>query len=647
MNFFTAQAQSNRTTRVLILLLILAVLSVAIAVALLLSVIVWLSGNVSFYPYSQWLLANFGFVAGTALVTIVAIVLASSYRIMTLRQGGARVARELGGTPVEPGDRDPSRQRLRNVVEEMAIAAGITVPDIFLLEHEAGINAFAAGFSPADAAVAVTRGALENLSRDELQGVVAHEFSHILNGDMRLNIRLMGPLFGILGVSLLGRALLRSGRFARLRSSRDRGLPVILALGAGLTAIGFIGVLLARLIKSAVSRQREYLADASAVQYTRQASGIAGALKKIGGLKDQSLIRDQDAEEISHMLFATGSRHFSRWFATHPPLLTRIQRLEPDFTAKAFSASDPALVMYSAQPEARPQGPVLAATSLRSNISGIAALLETVGNPDERHIQRAQQIHRSLPRNVEAALESSQSALLLLPALMLHPDTPTRDQQLGLIAQQLGAERRQRVETLYDAIAALPPGYRLPLLELTLPRLKQQPQARVGFFIEMLERLAAVNDSMEVFEYALIRLLQQYVEQLAEPQVQRHWRGLEHPAMQDAAASLIALLARVGHHEAATVKDAYACGMAALGLVPKGNAACPAAAANWVKVTDDALRHLRLATPAAQQTVIRGLLACALADGRLHPAEAELLQCVCALLNCPLPPIVSATTIEQ
>ena len=201
----------------------------------------------------------------------------------------------------------------------MAIASGVPVPEIYVLEEESGINAFAAGYNPGDAAIAVTRGTLELLDRDELQGVVAHEFSHILNGDMRLNIRMMGVLFGIMVISMIGRMILRGGYHTSLSRSRDKGAAGVMAVGLGLALLGFIGMFFARIIKAAVSRQREYLADASAVQFTRQTDGIAGALKKIGGYSESSYITAADPEEVSHMLFGTGSKFFGV-FATHPPL---------------------------------------------------------------------------------------------------------------------------------------------------------------------------------------------------------------------------------------------------------------------------------------------------------------------------------------
>ena len=313
MNFFEHQAAARRGSGRLVLLFGLAVAGIVLAVDL-----------ATLLVTGSW-----GATAAATVATLLVIGLGSLYRIASLRGGGAVVAAQMGGTFVPEDTRDPSLRRLRNVVEEIAIASGVPVPKLFVMEQEPGINAFAAGYSPSDAAVAVTRGALDRLNRDELQGVIAHEFAHVLNGDMRLNIRLIGLLFGILMLSLIGQRILIYGRLGR---SRD-GAPVLVAALVAM-AVGAIGVFFGRMIKAGVSRQRELLADASAVQFTRQTRGLAGALKKIGGLDAGSKLQDKaDAEEVSHMLFGQGTA-FSGLFATHPPLVERIRRLEPTFDAR-------------------------------------------------------------------------------------------------------------------------------------------------------------------------------------------------------------------------------------------------------------------------------------------------------------------------
>ncbi len=316
MNFFEHQAAARRATSRLVLLFVLAVLCIVIA----LDAVVWM------------VMPSWRALAFTSGVALVVITFGSLYRIASLGGGGDSVAQQMGGALVPPDTQEPALRRLRNVVEEMAIASGVPVPKLYVMEDEDGINAFAAGYSPSDAVIAVTRGALDRLNRDELQGVVAHEFSHVLNGDMRLNIRLIGGLFGIMMIGLIGRKVLEYSSIGR----RGRGAVALMAAAIAALVIGYIGLFFARMIKAGVSRSRERLADASAVQFTRQTQGLAGALKKIAGVDAGSRLQHRgDAEEVSHMLFGDGIG-FSRLFATHPPLLERIQALEPGFRSASL-----------------------------------------------------------------------------------------------------------------------------------------------------------------------------------------------------------------------------------------------------------------------------------------------------------------------
>jgi Zn-dependent protease with chaperone function len=323
MNFFQRQQDVRKVSRRLVVLFVIAVVAlVAVVDLLVFALLAYLSDGRELKWSLVWetLIWVSGFV-------ILAIGLTSLVRTLMLRGGGGgKVARSLGGILVPENTTDPRLRRLRNVVEEMAIASGTPVPEVYVLPNENGINAFAAGFTPADAAVAVTHGTLERLNRDELQGVIAHEFSHVVNGDMRLNIRLMGVLSGILVLSIIGRLLLHV-----------RGRTPLPIIGIALIILGYIGVVVGRMIKAAVSRQREYLADASAVQYTRQTAGLTGALKKIGGLETGSKLTNDRTEDVSHMLFGEGFS-FSKLFATHPPLEQRIKTLDPTFDPRELAA---------------------------------------------------------------------------------------------------------------------------------------------------------------------------------------------------------------------------------------------------------------------------------------------------------------------
>jgi Zn-dependent protease with chaperone function len=331
MDFFERQHQVRRLSWQLMLLFAVAVVGIV--------AVVDLAAIVAFKDAAAQPGTRVPLIAMASLVTGAVIGLASLGRTIGLRRGGgAKVASQLGGVRVPENTTDPQLRRLRNVVEEVALASGVPVPQVYVLKHEAGINAFAAGWSPADAAVAVTRGALERLNRNELQGVIAHEFSHVVNGDMRLNIRLIGLLYGILVLGIIGRVLLRTG--GRRRGSRGGSNPLPL-IGLAMFVAGYIGVLVGRLIKASIARQREYLADASAVQFTRQTSGLAGALMKIAGLPESSTVADAKAEEVGHMLFGSASRRRSL-FDSHPPLVERIRALDPSFDPARLAAASQA-----------------------------------------------------------------------------------------------------------------------------------------------------------------------------------------------------------------------------------------------------------------------------------------------------------------
>ena len=354
--------------------------------------------------------------------TLAVIGCASLFRIASLRTGGAAVAHEFNGTPVPEDTTDLNLRRLRNVVEEIAIASGVPVPHLFVLDDESSINAFAAGYAPADAAIAVTRGALNRLNRDELQGVVAHEFSHVLNGDMRLNIRLMGLLFGILVLSLIGRKILINGRFSR---SKDAAPVMMIALA--LVVIGYVGMFFGRLIKAGLSRQREYLADASAVQFTRQTQGLASALKKLAGLPEGSKLGNSDAEEVSHMLFGQGLR-LSSMMATHPPLFDRIKALDPSFKPEEMQElharwtrdppvgidEDTRLGLGGGRSGALPGG--TSAVHLTP-----PAVIAQVGTPQPDDYRRAGSISDNIPEVLQDGLRNQADVVPMLYGLLHSP----------------------------------------------------------------------------------------------------------------------------------------------------------------------------------------------------------------------------------
>lgn len=653
MDFFEHQEKARRKTRYLIFLFVLALLAIVLAVDVVMAAVFANLGSGSpalVVPSLSWATQNVGIIAWSSLSTVAFVGATSLYRLARLRAGGGSVARGLGGQAVSPDTRDPLRRRLYHIVEEMAIASGVPVPEVYVLESEPGINAFAAGFSTADAAVAVTRGTLETLTRDELQGVVAHEFGHVLNGDMRLNIKLMGLLFGILVIGMIGRTILRSARYSGRRSSRNSGgVGGILAIGASLMVIGYVGVFFARLIKAGVSRQREYLADASAVQFTRQTEGIAGALKKIGGYAKGSSVENPQAEEVSHMLFALGSRSLSSMMATHPPLEARIKALDPQFKpsdldriASELQARPPmaasALSEVSALAGTRAQNED--SSTIQVSPEGVRAL---AGNPGTDHVRYAADLTRSIPPLIYEAAHSFQGAVTLIIALLLDARTDIRERQFALIQSKMGQAFLQSVTSLYPDIERLGARFRLPLIELAFPALKQRPPGQLEFIDGLLQSLIETDQHIDVFEYVLAKVLRSYLEDARQPF--RDPRAKQAPTRTSslhAIQRLFSVLASMGHDSEQGARAAYQAGIEFL-LRPKHQLDLKfARPSHWLADIDNALDTLKFLPLRSKEKLLQALVVTVSHDDQVTTVEAELLRGICATLRIPLPPLLAA-----
>src|SRR5690606_812370 len=637
MNFFERQRQVKRVSGRLVLLFAVAVVGIVLTIDL--AVVIATGG---FGQPTEQLLA---YVVTASIIVLAVIGLASLFRSLSLRAGGGgAVARSLGGTPVPPDTTDPQLRRLRNVVEEVAIASGTPVPELYVLEQEPSINAFAAGWSPSDAAIAVTRGALDRLNRDELQGVIAHEFSHIVNGDMRLNIRLMGLLFGILVLALTGRSLL----YASGRGSRNRNAGPILLVALALLVAGFVGVFIGRIIKAAVSRQREYLADASAVQFTRQTSGLTGALKKIGGLPAGSNLRSAKAEDVSHMLFGSG-KGFSGLFATHPPLVKRIQALDPSFDpaelerlAHRWAEAPPSglaedQAMGLAGPEAALPPPQASVAAVPSNVAG------QVGTPDESAYQRASSILRQIPDDLRERAHRGDTVVPLLFGLLLSDERDVRVNQHAVLVARHGQQLADAAWREADAVATLHPMLRLPLAEIAFPALRERGAEPAAALMQTVYALIEADGRLSVSEYCLSRLLH---EELYEAAHHRPSWGRRHHSLAEArtaAVTLLATLAQVGHSDPAAAAAAFAAGAAR--LFP-GRTVAFQPPADGVRALEPGWPLLDGLKPADKQLLVEALVAVVSHDQQVTVAEMELLRTVCALLHCPLPPLAAQAAGE-
>jgi len=630
MNFFEHQALARRSSTRMVVLFALAVLGIVIAVDL--AVLVLFGGGDG--------AGIAGLLVFTTLATLAIIGLGSLYRLASLRGGGESVALQMGGSEVPEDTTDPQLRRLRNVVEEIAIASGVPVPKLYVLEHEGGINAFAAGYAPSDAAVAVTRGALQKLNRDELQGVIAHEFSHILNGDMRLNIRLMGVLFGIMMLSIIGQRVLIYGRGGR---GRDGNAILIVALVA--VVVGGIGLFFGRMIKAGVSRQREMLADASAVQFTRQTAGLAGALKKIGGLQEGSQLADKGkAEEVSHMLFGEGMA-FSRMFATHPPLAERIRKLDPLFDprqlqelSRRWMAAPPdGLKEDIAMGLAGPQPPPLPSPTQSLDVTPPKVAAQ-VATPEQDDYQRAHTIVETLPSPLRALAMRRDYAMPLLLGLLLDEDETVAALQRTEIAARLGeAMARQAGELRREHLQALHPMLRLPLAGLIFPVLRMRPRPELESFLDTVDAAVHADGKVSLFEYCLARLLQVQVREALDPG--RHARfGRRKPgSVKQEFATLLAVVAQAGNTDPAQAQRAYLAGLQR--VLPRDHLAY-APPPGGVQALDAVWEPLDALDPLAKQVMVEAITAAVSHDNRVSVAEAELLRTICGVLHCPLPPML-------
>ena len=497
MNFFEAQDNARRKTWQLAALFVAAVLTLIILTNLLVILAVgWggaqqgmnLSQSLAMVPIDGWLMVSGGVIGLVAT--------ASGYKYLSISAGGRAIAESLGGQLVRQSTTDLKQQRLLNVVEEMAIASGLPVPPVYLIP-EPSINAFAAGFSADDAVIGINQGTLDLLERDELQGVVAHEFSHILNGDTGINLRLIAILHGILFLGMIGYGLLRIGGHSR----RD-GLP-LLALGAGLMAIGYGGTFFGNLIKAAVSRQREYLADASAVQFTRNPEGIADALKKIGGATYGSTMTSEQAEQASHMFFGAASKRFATsLMATHPPLDERIRAIEPGWDGQFLGSSSRA---PTAAGDARVSGFAGAAATSDAGEAAAEQVVAQVGAPSGASLDRARTLIADNDEALLTAAHDPYEARALVYAMLI--DEQTRDTQQTFIEGHAEPGVPAHVHRLYPLLQRSDATHRLTLLDLAMPALKELSYSQYQRFSRNTAALITSDGAVDVFEWVLHRLL--------------------------------------------------------------------------------------------------------------------------------------------
>jgi len=627
MNFFAYQDRAKRNSGLLVGLFALAVVLLIGLTTMVAAAAVSLSRGQPFSPTDIEQLLGWQTVISIALAIAAIVTLGSLYKLNQLSAGGSAVAESLGGRKLNTAPQNPDERRALNVVEEMAIASGTPVPDVYLIEDET-INAFAAGSKPTDAVIGLTRGCIEKLNRDELQGVVAHEFSHILNGDMRLNIRIVGLLNGILVIGLLGHWLVRG---VYLGKRGNRGRAILFGLGAALLIVGYTGTFLGNLIKSAVSRQREFLADASAVQFTRDNTGIASALKKIGACDSSSTLASSKAVEYSHMFFASGlKRSLFNLFATHPPLADRITRLDPGWNGLY---RDTSAGTFTSQPQTPAQ--VSAITQSAPFQIALDAIDNSIANPNAQQVQYGRQLLQSIPASIQQAAHEPFTARALVYHLLLHKEPSERQAQrllLNKIAHPAVVREMQKMEA---PLESLPSSVRLALLDLCIPALRALVPQQYQIFKRNLIKLLQSDGKIEIWEWALYRVLMHALEDTPDRQRLSSKKG----ASKDASRFLLTAIAHSGNSEYLPAKRAYEQGLKELGME-----VTPLPSRKDINLPrlDKAIAIAGQMKPLEKPPLLKAMVLTLNHNGVIKAEEIELLRAVADSLDCPLPPLLPA-----
>jgi Zn-dependent protease with chaperone function/uncharacterized tellurite resistance protein B-like protein len=594
LDFFDRQDSARRASRWLVLWYLLAVLFVVAcfdaAASLMHLAVTW----------GQWppLRAHL-LVSGTVAGVILAVTIR---RMWQLSAGGPAVAAMLGAHYLERGRAIPAEARLLNVVEEMAIASGISVPPVYLMNHEDAINALVAGHTPNEAVIVVTRGAAQKLSRDELQGVMGHEFSHLLNGDMALNVRLVGLLAGIACFGEWGEALVYEVAKHNVGKSREeRGGGVLAAMfGAAIAFIGFPGLFAAEAIKAAIARQRELLADAASVQFTRNPDGIAGALDSVRYLKAGTTLASAVAVELSHMFFLPAIMRWWSW-PSHPPIEERIRRVNPRFLQEDYRRRRHAATYRDGRVAV-----LDGAGNVVKVVGGLGAAAALVEAPRPEHVDHARRLLERLSPTLKMRLAGPEAAAAAILEL------------LAGHGELAGVGRHQA----------------LLLIELALPALKQLPQQRRDAFLAEVNRVVEADRRVTLAEFVQATLLRQHLREGAGKPIPTKYRKVE-----EVAADVQLVLSLIAHASQGDAGAAHAKGKAVLGIDLPGPV--PVAELSTARL-GEALERLRHLQPFQKPRVLKACLETAAADGGFRLAEAELVRAVAATLDCPLPPVIGA-----
>ncbi|GGK73345.1 M48 family metallopeptidase [Amphritea balenae] len=625
MNFYTAQDRARKSSKLLLLLFLILNIALVVLINLLFAWYLWVNDDPLamadriFLDYLSWQ-RLFAVGAGIAVL----LLFAAWLKWQDVKQGGGAVAELMGGDQILHSTSRDSERRLLNIVEEMSLAAGVPVPPVYVMRSEAGINAFAAGLGLKDAAICVTRGAIEGLSRDQLQGVIAHEFSHILNGDMRLNMRMIVILHGMIFFGELGRSFAssRTSWWVDGTKSKSSSRGSLVLLGLGLIIIGWCGVLLGNLIKAAVSRQREFLADASAVQFTRNPEGIADALKVIGGTRFMGYVNHPGSEEASHLFFSAVSP--ARWWSTHPPLEIRIRRIDPRWDGAYLEpVSAPVLPEIDQKPDQK----------IIDSLIGTLATAELLTEKDYlagSAVPEDQALYCGTVLSDMA--RDPYDARILLLGLLLDSEPEIRSRQVAMIRQQ-DQTMVERLDRCDQHLAELPREEYLSLIELSLPALKTQSQTQYKAFKRLLIKVVRADQRIDLFEWVLYQLVSRFCDAHFGLLRIRENRYSDLSQLSAAYQIVLSTLAHYGSDDEVAADKAFNRGAGTTGLY---NLRLLPEAECQRDAFSGAVSELSLATPYVKQRMLRGLIALVQHDGKVVAVERELLTAIAAVMESPL-----------
>lgn len=696
MNFFEQQDLAHRNTKRLVFLLCLAVISLIAITTLMFAAAFYymeLNANTMMVNTGVWQgitqTMSWKMLAGISAAVCTVILVGSFYKLIQLSSGGRAVAEALGGRPLNAINATADEKKILNVVEEMAIASGTPVPPVYLIEDEA-INAFAAGHTPQDAVIGVTRGCIRLLTRDELQGVVAHEFSHIFHGDMRLNLRLVALLNGILLLGLIGEFLLRSSSHRRtfgsssLGSSKNKSPVAIMGLGLGLVIIGYTGTFFGKLIKAAVSRQREFLADASAVKFTRNPDGIGGALKKLGGYVGGSQMDVANASEFSHLFFGegTGASSFFNALATHPPLEERIKRIDPHWDgqfklidvyqesenthadenatlanryieegrlgddtqtaatvndAHIFALSDSHTPSSAQQECSAPQEfNVHQEFNTPQNATEFAVCVDqafqAIGHPNQAHLAYAQQTLNSISTQLHDAAHNPWEAQALMLGLLLNKETEIQTAQWQLLEKNFSAAQMHSLKPWALQASLLAPHLRLPLLDISLPALKHLSPSQYQLFKTSMNSVISANKHTDLIEWSFSRIITHNLEPHTTPN-----RFVDVAQLKNEVCTLLSIVAYAGATSVENARTAFNTSKVILGF---NDATLMNESDYNVIDLDAAVTRLNDLKPLQKPKLLKAISQCVLADKTITVLEAELFRAIADTLDCPVPPLI-------